>query len=190
MKTTIVLAHPWHGSFNKAILDTITQKLNGTAKPYQVIDLCKDEFNPVLQEHDLAIYSKGQTTDQLVLKYQEMLRDTRELVFVFPVWWYDVPAILKGFIDKVMLKDFSFVETKTRLKGLLTHIEKTTVISTSDVPTWYLKWLRGNAIKSTFIKSTLKDIGLRKVKWLNHDLTSSGKQERRLGFLDKVKSLF
>jgi NAD(P)H dehydrogenase (quinone) len=61
----------------------------------------------VLEETDLALYAKGKTTDKLVLNYQEMLQETSELIFIFPIWWYDIPAIVKGFVDKVMLKRFS-----------------------------------------------------------------------------------
>ncbi|MBR8535612.1 NAD(P)H-dependent oxidoreductase [Carboxylicivirga sediminis] len=190
MKTTIVFAHPWHGSFNKAILETITKKLDASSNNYQIIDLNKDSFNPVLEEKDLAQYSKGKTTDRLVLSYQETLKDTSELIFIFPVWWYDIPAILKGFIDKVMLKNFSYVETKYGLKGMLTHINKTTVITTSEYPTWYLKFLSGNPIKGIFINKTLKGVGLKNIKWLNSEYTTTGKIERRKKFLQKVESIF
>ena len=190
MKTTIVFAHPWHGSFNKAILDTVIKRLDAKSKDYQVIDLNKDNFNPVLQEGDLALYSKGTTTDKLVLSYQEILRKTSEIVFIFPIWWYDIPAILKGFVDKVLLKNFSYFETKYGLKGLLTHINKTTVITTSEYPTWYLKFLLGNPIKGIFINKTLKGVGLKNAKWLNSDYTTSGKLERKKKFLLKVESRF
>lgn len=188
MKATIVFAHPWHGSFNKAILDTVIKKLDANSKYYQIIDLNKDNFNPVLQEKDLALYSKGTTTDKLVLNYQELLKETSELIFIFPVWWYGIPAILKGFVDKVMLKDFSYVETKYGLKGLLIHINKTTVITTSEYPTWYLKFLSGNPIQGIFIKQTLKGVGIKNVKWLNSDYTTLGKKEKRVNFLRKVES--
>lgn len=190
MKTTIVFVHPWHGSYNKAILDAVIKNLEAKSRAYHVIDLNKDNFNPVLQEKDLALYSKGTTTDQLVLNYQHILKESSELVFIFPIWWYDVPAILKGFIDKVMLKNFSYVETKYGLKGLLTHINKTTVITTSEYPTWYMKFLLGNPIKGIFIKRTLKGVGIKNVKWLNSDYTTSGKNERRKKFLQKVETLF
>ena len=188
MTTTIVFAHPWHGSFNKAILDTVTKKLEAKSQEYQIIDLNKDNFNPVLEEKDLALYSKGKTTDKLVSHYQEVLKETSELIFIFPIWWYDIPAILKGFIDKAMLKNFSFVETKYGLKGLLTHIKKTTVITTSEYPTWYLKYLSNNPIKGIFIKKTLKGVGIKNVNWLNSDYTTSGKKEKRINFLRKVKA--
>lgn len=169
MKTTLILAHPWHGSFNKAILDTITKKLDARSEDYQIIDLNKDKFNPVMEEQDLALFSKGKTTDELVQKYQAMLIESNKLIFIFPIWWFDVPAILKGFIDKVMLKNFSYKATNTGLKGLLTHIEKTYVISTSDSPSWYLKLLAGNPIKRIFINNTLKGNGLKHIKWINSD---------------------
>ncbi|UII55891.1 NAD(P)H-dependent oxidoreductase [Cytobacillus spongiae] len=186
MKTTIIFAHPWHGSFNKAIMDTTIKQLEIKKKDYQVIDLNKDAFDPVLRESDLALYSKGQTKDPLVVKYQRMLKDSDELVIIFPIWWYDVPAILKGFIDKVMLKNFAYIEGKTGLKGQLTSIKKTTVISTSEVPNWYLRFVAGNPIKGTFIRSTLKGVGLKNVKWINSSLTSTGKEHRRKNFLKKV----
>lgn len=190
MKTTIVLAHPWHGSFNKAILDTITNRLDVRSKEYQIIDLNKDNFDPVLREHDLALYSKEQSTDEMVLKYQDMLKNSDELTFIFPIWWYDMPAILKGFMDKVMLKDFAYVETKTGLKGLLTHIKQTNVITTSEVPNWYLRLIGGNFMKRPFIKATLKGIGLKKVRWTNSEFTTSGKRERKEKFLKKVESIY
>ena len=190
MKTTLVLAHPWHGSFNKAILDTITRKLDERSEAYRIIDLNKDKFNPVMEEHDLALFSKGDTTDELVKKYQDILMDTKELIFIFPIWWFDMTAILKGFIDKVMLKNFSYIQTNTGLKGLLTHIEKTYVISTSDSPNWYLKLFAGNPIKRIFIKNTLKGNGLKNIKWINSDQTTSGTNKKRENFLRRIENLF
>jgi len=190
MKTTLVLAHPWHGSFNKSILDAITRRLDAQAKEYQIIDLNKDNFDPVLREQDLALYSQGRTTDKQVMHYQQLLKETSELVFIFPLWWYDVPAILKGFVDKVMLKNFSYVETSTGLKGLLTHIKKTKVITTSEYPTWHLKLLLGNPVKRIFIRNTLRGVGLKNVEWINSDYTTTGKRGRKTKFIRKVESLF
>ena len=190
MKTTLILAHPWHGSFNKAILDTITNKLDAQSEAYQVIDLNKDNFDPVMQEQDLALFSKGESADELVKKYQAMLLDTHKLIFIFPIWWLGVPAILKGFIDKVMLKNFSYKATSTGLKGLLTHIERTYVISTSESPNWYLKLLSGNPVKRTFIRNILRVNGLKKITWINSDHTTSGTNERRKKFLKKIEKQF
>ena len=97
--TTIIFVHPWKGSFNKAILDTVLKFLDLSKTQYQIIDLIQDNFDPVLRENDLKLYSKGQTQDPLVLKYQKTLSKTKRLIFIFPIWWFDVPAVLKGFIE-------------------------------------------------------------------------------------------
>lgn len=186
MKATIILAHPWHGSFNKAIMDTVILSFRKNNKEYQIIDLNKENFNPVLTEGELALYSKGEYHDESVKKYQDMIRESDQLVFIFPIWWYYLPSILKGFIDKVMLKNFAIIEGKYGLKGLIVHIKKVTVITTSQAPTWYLKFIAGNPIKKIFIKGTLKSIGIKNAVWLNNDNTTTGTEKSRKKFLEKV----
>ena len=151
-----------------------------------LIDLNKDGFNPVLEERDLALFSRGESKDEKIKEYQKHLKKSDEVIFIFPIWWYEMPAILKGFMDKVMLKDFAYKETALGLKCLLTHVKKTTVITTSEYPTWYLNLFGGNYIKGTFIGNTLKSIGLKKVKWLNNSNTSRGSNKKRESFLKKI----
>lgn len=190
MKTTILLAHPWHGSFNKAIFDTITNKLTSLNKPFQVIDLNKDGFNPVMTEKELALFSKGQFLDPLVGKYQKMLAETDKLIIIFPIWWGDSPAILKGFIDKVMLKGFAYNPGEDGLIGNLTHIKKAYVITTSETPTIVYKEYLGNPIDNIFIKIILENIGIKDSIWINKDMVLSGGQESRVAFLKEIASLF
>jgi len=184
--TTIIFAHPWHGSFNKAILDTVTDELQHKQDPFQVIDLNKDGFNPVMTESELSLFAKGEFSDPLVNKYQNMLKETNQLIFIFPLWWSGIPAILKGFFDKVMLKNFAYTATKSGLKGNLTHILSAKVIVTGQVPKWYLKCVRGNPIQKTFIGVTLKNIGIKKAKWL-YCSDIYGALEKREQFLNKIK---
>ena len=186
MHTTIIFCHPWHGSFNKAILDAVTRELDKQEKEYHVIDLIKDGFNPVMAEGDLALYSKGQSSDPMVSLYQAALKETDELIFIFPIWWYNIPAILKGFIDKVMLKNFAYIETPTSLKGMLTHIKRTTVFTTSEAPTIYINLMKGNPVRGTFFKGALKGIGLQNIRWYNSERTTTGSREKKEKYLSKV----
>jgi putative NADPH-quinone reductase len=190
MKTTILLAHPWHGSFNKAIFDTVVNKLTSLNKPYQIIDLNKDGFNPVMTEKELALFSRGQFSDPLVGKYQKMLAETDELVVIFPIWWGDSPAILKGFIDKVMLKGFAYDQGESGLIGKLTHIKKGYVITTSETPTFIYKEHLGNPIDNIFVKIILESIGIKDNVWINKDMVFSGGQESRVAFLKEIAHQF
>ena len=105
---TIVFAHPWHGSFNKAILDAIIDEYDNNNVAYEVLDLHKDNFNPVFTEDELSVYNKGKVLDPLILRYQQVIKKSDKMIFIFPNWWNTMPAILKGFFDKVLLKDFAF----------------------------------------------------------------------------------
>lgn len=187
MKKTILYAHPWDGSYNHALLKTLIDMLDKNNEEYYLIDLYTDEFNPVMEKSNLALYAKGETNDELVEKYQKILLDTNELIMIFPIWWYEPPAIVKGFFDKVMLKGFSYEEKKTGLKGHLTHIYKTTIFTTGSSPKLYLKWLAGNYIKKVFIGSVMRDVGLKNVSWHHLGRIKAIPQTKRENFLKKAK---
>lgn len=177
----IILAHPWHGSFNKAILDTITAKFDKENRAYQVIDLHKDNFNPACTEKELAVFNQGKSLDPLVPKYQEILRHADEAIFIFPIWWSTMPAILKGFFDKVLLVNFAYNYNNGWTP--LLNVNKATVITTSESPTENFR----SSIEDNFIPSMLYSIGMKNATWLNNEQTSSGTDEQRKAFLKKVE---
>lgn len=178
---TIVFSHPWHGSFNKAILDTITAKFDKENKPYEIIDLYKDKFNPVFTEEELSGYSQGKINDPLILKYQQMIKRSDVMIFIFPNWWNTMPAILKGFFDKVLQKDFAF-NYDGGFNPLL-KIDKSFVITTSEKPSPNFS----HTIEKCFIGDMLNSVGIRNGVWLSCVGTSIGTIENRQQFLKKVE---
>lgn len=186
MKTTIIFAHPWSGSFNHHLLKRLIDRYPEAT----VIDLYKDKFDPVMREEELALFSKGQALDPLVKSYQDILIQTEQLFIVFPIWWSGMPAILKGFFDKVMLKEFAYSESKSGiLQGKLTHIKSAHVVTTSQSPTWYLRSFGGNPIGKILIKRVLKDIGLKKVTWQNQGTIATSVKTKRRAFADRISTL-
>ena len=180
---TVIFSHPYYKSFNKAILDNVVEKLEEMQEKYTIIDLNKDGFNPVMTEKELGLYSQGKSIDPLVLKYQEILKNTDELILIFPVWWMSMPAILKGFFDKVMLRGFAYESGKYGIKGLL-PIKSAKMITTAEAPKFLLN-ITGFGI--TMKKANLGGIGIKKTKWIHYSLRAKGKDEDRKKFLEKVK---
>lgn len=178
---TIVFAHPWHGSFNKAILDTVTNSLDKQGREYCLIDLAKDGFNPSFEEADLALYHKGESSDPLVRKYQNFMRCSDEMIFIFPIWWGTMPADLKGFFDKVMLLNFSH-NYENGWTALL-NIKKAIVITTSESPTEQYR----QSIEECFVRQMLLPIGIANATWLNCERVGSESDEFRQHFLEKLK---
>lgn len=181
---TLVLSHPWHGSFNKAILDTLTEKFEQEGKPYQVIDLHQDGFSATYSQEELSFYHKGYTEDKLILKYQDMIRNTSEMIFIFPIWWGTMPAMMKGFLDKVML--FNFAYNYENGWNPLLGINKGAVITTSQSPT---EMFRDN-IENGVIKMMLGGIGLSNIKWYNCDSVTTSPREEKTKFLEMLKKEF
>lgn len=190
MHTTIIYAHPWDGSFNHSILTTIQGELDRQQTDYEVIDLHQDKFNPVYSAEELAHFAKGIALDPLVTKYQDILAKTDKLIFIFPIWWNDVPALIKGFIDKVMLKGYAYEDdTSNGVQGKLTHIQSALVLTTSGAPTAFIETMAGNGIQNIFVNVTLKQLGIQAAHWHNFGEIDSATHEQIEQDLEEAKAL-
>lgn len=184
--TTIIYAHPYEQSFNHAILQRVRELLESKGEAYKLIDLYADGFNPAYTKEELALFNQGKALDPLVLHYQEILKKTDRLIFIFPIWWADMPAIVKGFEDKVFLKTLAYNPIPTGIKGCLTQIREAVIITTSTAPTWYLKFFCSNVIGKTMIGHTLKGIGVGSGRWINFGGMDKSTAQARQSFLDKL----
>lgn len=189
MKPIILLAHPYCKSFNHHIKDVVVESYKQKGYVPVVIDLSEEGFNPVLSTEDLRLYMRGESSDPKVYAYQTLLRDCDELILIFPIWWYEAPAQLKGFLDKVFLPGFAFDETKDGLVGKLGHIKKTTILTTSEVETEFMREKVGSPIETSLLGTTFEICGITSDKlWLNCEHIASGSEIERLQFLENVRT--
>lgn len=134
---TIIYAHPNAKSFNSSIFKAVKLVLDKAEKEYKVIDLYKEKFDPVLKLEELYTAGNYKVAKQS-RKYQEMIKNSEKLIFIYPSWWNGLPAILKGFIDRVMVGRFAFKYENGMPIGLLKG-RKALVITTTGAPrimTW------------------------------------------------------
>ena len=179
---TIIFSHPWEGSFNRAILDGVEVKLRKEKRPFQVINLIADGFNPTMTAADLALYNRGEAADPLVAKYADMLQGTDELIIIFPIWWGMMPAVFKGFLDKVLLKGVAYNYSDDGAMLPAFSVSRTLLITTSQGPTAIYR----HFIEDTLIMFVLNSVGITGVKWLNCERTAHGPHENREQFLKMV----
>lgn len=188
MNYLIVYAHPYTNSFNHAILESLKKTLDNKKYDYDIIDLYADNFNPAYDSIELSLFFEGKTADPLVTKYQKMLKKADKLVFIFPIWWNDLPAMVKGFIDKVMKKDFAYIFTANGLEGTLTFIKKAYIFTTASSTQWFIESFAGDAIKKTFMQATLKQIGISESEWHHISFMEADTLEKREKFLIDIAS--
>lgn len=184
--TLIVYCHPYEMSLSAAVLTAVEAGLDRVGRSFEVCDLYADGFDPVLRAPDLALYGEGGTNDELVRRYQGQLSRGRHLVLVAPVWWNDIPAMLKGWIDKVMLVGFSWEATGHGLSGTLGRvIESVDVFTTSAEPTEHLR----AAIMATLMDGTFAQLGVERRSWHNFGGIDQSTPEDRKDWLAEVERI-
>ena len=187
MKFLIVNSHPYEKSFNRQLTQKIADVLNRKHE-VEVIDLVQDNFNPVMEKEDLKVFAQGKAADERVYEYQNKIKEADILIFDFPIWWSTMPAILKGFFDKVFLKDFAYIYTETGIKGILN--KKAVVITTMETGKDIYNNVLNNPVQNQFINGTLGESGVETLKYFQIDKITSETDEYRKDAFDEVVKYF
>ena len=132
MKYLIIYVHPNQASFNHAILKIVHAKLANKGHEIHVRDLYAQKFDPLLKADDFEQFMQGKVPED-IKKEQDEIAWADTLVLIFPIWWFQMPAILKGYIDRVFSKGFAYDITETGLTGLL-QSKKCIIINTTGGP--------------------------------------------------------
>jgi len=135
MKQLIVYSHPNPLSFNHAILDTLTKALQARGDEVVIRDLYALKFDPVLKGADFEAIQKGGVAADVKAE-QDQIRWAEVITFIYPVWWASMPAITKGYIDRVLSHGFAYAYDANGPRGLLQG-KKVMVISTQGAPEAY-----------------------------------------------------
>ena len=104
MHILIVLAHPWHGSFNYAIASRAQEALRSLGHRVSFHDLYLERFDPVMPPEELV----GGPPDPMLASHFVEVREADGFVIVHPNWWGQPPAILKGWIDRVLRQGIAY----------------------------------------------------------------------------------
>lgn len=129
MKYLIIYAHPNPASFNHAIKETISEELIKNNKDFEIRDLYKIGFNPALSFNDLSAIQNGVVPPDIKTE-QDYVSSADTLIFISPIWWSSIPAMLKGYIDRVFSLKFAYDITADGIIGLLKG-KKTFIVNTT-----------------------------------------------------------
>ncbi|SJN43720.1 NAD(P)H-dependent oxidoreductase [Sphingobacterium sp. JB170] len=192
MRIVIVFNHPNEGSFGNAILNAVINGLKSANHEVDLMHLDNDGFNPVMSKADLKGFVEHKPIDPQVIDYNERLEKANHLIFIFPIWWDLMPAMTKGFIDRVLFPGVAYDHHPRGfgLVPLLKGLKGVTVITTMNKPKIMYSLLIGNLIKKAMIKSVFKTMGYKNLKWISYNLVKSVSQEKRVKWLMGVEIKF
>lgn len=139
MKALVVYCHPKGDSFTAAIRDLVVEKLAARGAELRVADLYARGFNPVLSAEEFDLYLDADANTGLVAQDVADLQWCDTLIFVYPTWWYGLPAMLKGWLDRVLVPEVAFLmpdDAHRDIRPGLTHIRRLGVFTTCGASRW------------------------------------------------------
>ena len=194
MNYVIVFNHPYEGSFCNAILQTVQNALKTAGHHTDILHLDNDGFNPVMTTADLRGFAKGAPVDPHVLQYSSVLERADHLILIFPIWWELMPALTKGFIDKVIYPGVAYDYDKTsrwpRMIKRWTRLKGVTLITTMNTPGFLYRLVFGNAIKKALFAGTFWKMGYGNRKWINFSKVKFVTEEKRKTWLAQLDKRF
>ena len=103
-RVLVILGHPATNSFCGALADSYSEGANAAGNEVQFISLGSLSFDPILHNG----YNTIQELELDLVAAKEAITWAQHIVFVYPIWWGAMPALLKGFIDRIFLPGFAF----------------------------------------------------------------------------------
>jgi putative NADPH-quinone reductase len=185
-KILIINGHPNPESFNFGIVAAYKKGALQSNAEVQEITIADLEFNPNLK---FGYQKRTEQEPDLVTAWEKILW-ADHLVWVHPVWWGGLPAITKGFIDRVFLPGFAFQHRENSifwdklLKGKTAHI-----ITTLDQPSWYYKLVYGKPSVNMLKKTTLGFCGVKTKNVTYIGIVKTSDATLRAKWLNKVEKL-
>jgi NAD(P)H dehydrogenase (quinone) len=194
MKAVIVFNHPYEGSYCNAILNAVTAGLQSAGHITDLIHLDNDGFDPVMRANDLKGFKNGAPCDPQVLKYRERINDADQLIMIFPIWWELMPAMTKGFIDKVIFPgvayDYDNSGSYPKMIKRWKNLNGVTVITTMNTPSFIYRLVFGNAIKKAVFNGTFWKLGFKNRKWLSLNMVKFVSDDKRKKWLQQIEKRF
>ena len=189
MNWYVLLAHPNPGSFNHAVCSAFVEGLKEAGAAYKVNDLYANGFNPLMAGDDFNQFGDGGVLPPDVLAEQEKIDAVDGLALIYPVWWNEAPAILKGWFDRVLSKGWAYdINAAGEFEALL-KLKKVVILNTADNPLKLLDDIGlNNAARLTKADGTFLFCGAAEIDHRILGEVSSDEQGRKR-FLQEVEAL-
>ena len=191
MNAVIVFNHPYEKSYCNAILKAVTSGLCKSNYEVDIIHLDKENFNPVMTADDLKGFVNRSPVDPKVIEYKKRLEGASHLIFIFPIWWELMPAMTKGFIDKVIFPGVAYdYKPNGFMKKKFTNMQSITLITTMNTHSFFYRLIFGNTIKKAFFTGTFWKMGYKNRKWISLNMVKMVSEQKRKKWLMKIEQRF
>lgn len=184
-RVLVILGHPKTDSFCGALANSYVEGAKAAGNEVQLIALGNLSFDPVLHNGYAAI----QALEPDLVAGQAAIAWAQHIVFVYPIWWGAMPALLKGFIDRLFLPGFAFKYRKGSLlwdrllSGRSAHL-----LVTMDTPPWYFRWVYRMPGHNQMKRTILEFSGIKPVTVSSFGPIKDSNQQKREKWLAQANT--
>ena len=144
MRVLVVYCHPVETSFHAALHQEVLKNLRAGGHEVDDCDLYAERFDPVLSREERLGYHEVPGNQLPLKRYVERLQWAEAIVFCFPTWCFGLPAMLKGYFDRLFMPGVAFdISDPANVKPMLTHIKRISAVVTYGRPRW-VAWYMGD----------------------------------------------
>jgi NAD(P)H dehydrogenase (quinone) len=187
----VVHCHPLTDSYNHALFRAIVETLEKRGHEVVASDLYREGFAPAMSGDERRSYYQPVYDEQAVAAHTALLRRVDGIIFCFPHWWFAMPAMMKGYVDRVWAPGIAFAHdlARGRLLPLLTHVKVFGVVTSYGSPWWLTRLVAGDPGRKVLMRA-LKPMcgpGVRSFYLAHYDMDRSTPRSRA-AFLARVRA--
>jgi NAD(P)H dehydrogenase (quinone) len=190
MRMLVIYCHPCPESLTAAIRDRAVASLAAAGHEIRLVDLHGEGFDPVMGAEERRRYHEPGANEVPVAAHLDALRWAEGLLFIYPTWWYGLPAMLKGWLDRVWIPHATFTmpEPGKPIGRVLTNIRFIGAVSTLGSPWWWWRLVMAEPGRRTLLRGLRPLVNPRcRTLWLALHGIDGATQGQREAFLDKVE---
>ncbi len=194
MRILMVLAHPLEESFAASVAQAAKETLEGRGHIVDLLDLYREGFDPRLTAAERGSYFMERYDASEVSGWIARLKVADGLILVFPQWWFNFPAILKGFFDRVFAPGVAFEHDPAggRIIPRLTNIKLFWTLTSTGSPWWVVYLYMGNPVQRLLKRGIAafcsKGLDFRMVSLYDMDRATDARRKRHLERVRKLLS--
>jgi NAD(P)H dehydrogenase (quinone) len=189
VRVLVIFAHPLGDSYAATLRDTVVAALEAGGHTVDLCDLYQEDFDPTLSAQEWRDYENTSENTRAVSRQVERLRQAEGIIFVFPSWWYGMPAILKGYFDRVWLPGVAFEFGPQAIRPLLMSIRMFGVVTTTGAPEWFTRIYMGNPSRKVLMRGLARLVVAPRAErfWLALYGMENATDAKRTAFIEQVR---
>ncbi len=182
----LILGHPSTKSFCAALAERYAQSALDAGHEVRQLRLGEMVFDPVLRDS----YQQIQPLEDDLNAAQSDILWAEHLTLVYPIWWGGIPALLKGFFDRVFLPGFAFkYRSGKAFPEKLLAGRTADLLVTMDTPPWYYRWIYRMPGLHQVRKTTLDFCGIKPLRTLTFGPVLGSSDRQRQAWLGQVQAI-